>query len=79
MGKIIAIGIIVLGAWLGLEVYTKGTDAAFGGLFGSESVDSAVHQSPLGNIEDRAANARDAQLQRIEGQLDDRSVGVQGD
>lgn len=79
MGKIIGIGFVVLGLWLGFEVYTKGTDAAFGGFFSSESVEQAAQQSPLGKLEDRAAHARDTQMQRIERQLDDRSVGPEDD
>ena len=33
MGRLFGILAIVLGIWIGLEVYTKGTDQAFGGIF----------------------------------------------
>ena len=33
MGKMFGILAIVLGVWIGLEVYTKGTNEAFGGVF----------------------------------------------
>jgi hypothetical protein len=33
MAKAFGILLIVLGVWLGLEIFTKGTDEAFGGIF----------------------------------------------
>ena len=33
MGKMFGILAIVVGIWIGIEVYTKGMDAAFGGVF----------------------------------------------
>jgi hypothetical protein len=33
MGKLIGLLLIVLGVWIGVEVYDKGVDHAFGGLF----------------------------------------------
>ncbi len=33
MGKVLGILAIVLGIWIGAEVYTKGMDRAFGGIF----------------------------------------------
>ncbi len=33
MGQMFGILAIVLGVWIGLEVYTKGTNEAFGGIF----------------------------------------------
>jgi hypothetical protein len=35
MAKAFGILLIVLGVWLGLEIFTKGTDGAFGGIFAS--------------------------------------------
>ena len=72
MQKVFGILVIVLGVWVGMEVYTKGTHAAFGGIFAS-FVDTPPHEvrSPLQKIEDRGAQARDRQLGRIERQLDD--------
>jgi len=33
MGKLIGLMLIVLGVWVGIEIYDKGVDQAFGGLF----------------------------------------------
>jgi hypothetical protein len=35
MAKIFGILLIVLGVWVGMEIFTKGTDGAFGGIFAS--------------------------------------------
>lgn len=35
MQKLIGIIIIVIGIWVGIEVYTQGVDGAFGGIFAS--------------------------------------------
>ena len=71
MGKLIGIGLIVLGIWVGLEVYTEGTDRAFGGIlarFGASSQEQAVER-PLDNVRGIARGARDEQMDRIERQL----------
>jgi hypothetical protein len=31
MAKVLGILVIVLGVWIGMEIFTKGTDEAFGG------------------------------------------------
>lgn len=33
MGKALGIGLMVVALWAGLEIYTEGTQGAFGGLF----------------------------------------------
>lgn len=33
MGKVFIILMIVVGVWIGMEVFTEGTDGAFGGIF----------------------------------------------
>jgi hypothetical protein len=80
MGKIFGIVFIVAGLWIGMTIYTEGTDRAFGGIFASSSSsspgDSEAASSPLERIEQRGAEARNAQLERIESQLDDSSVGL---
>jgi hypothetical protein len=40
MGKIFGILLIVVGVWVGLTIFTEGTDAAFGGLFRSAKTDA---------------------------------------
>ncbi len=59
MGKLFGILAIVLGIWIGLEVYTKGTDQAFGGIFAgltdpvSDYEASPDGRSPVQRIGDR--------------------------
>lgn len=71
MGKIFVLVMIVVGIWAGMTIYTEGTDRAFGGLFaGDPSVEgSGEPSSPLLAVEGRAAAARDAQVERIERQV----------
>ena len=71
MGKLFGIGLIVLGLWVGIEVYSKGTAAAFGGVFARFGAEQGDLRSPVKRIEDHANAAREAQLDRIERQLDD--------
>ena len=70
MQKIFGILVIVLGVWVGMEVYTKGTHAALGGVF-ARFVDTPPHEtkSPLERIEQRGMEARERQLGRIEKQI----------
>jgi hypothetical protein len=44
MGKAFGLVLIVVGLWVGLEVYTKGTQGAFGGLLAGESAPAAEQQ-----------------------------------
>ncbi len=59
MGKMFGILAIVLGVWIGLEVYTKGTNEAFGGLFAglmepvSDYEPSPDGRSPVQRIGDK--------------------------
>ena len=50
MGRIVGVLLTVLAIWAGVEVYTKGTDGAFGGAFAflgsAESADRAERRSP---------------------------------
>ena len=63
--------------WVAVEVYTQGTDRAFGGaLAGLGSGSSSQTGTPLERVRSSASGARDRQLQRIEGQLDGDSVGL---
>lgn len=41
MGKIFGILLIVVGLWVGITIFTEGTDAAFGGLFAEGSKQTA--------------------------------------
>lgn len=67
MGKAIIILMLVLGVWIGLEVFTKGTDQAFGGIFaGGDSAARAPAEAPLQRIRASAQHSSDAAAERIE-------------
>jgi hypothetical protein len=56
MGKAIGILLIVLGVWLGMEIFTKGTDEAFGGIFASGGLGGAERapaEPPVQRIRNR--------------------------
>ena len=57
MGKVFGILMIVLGVWVGIEIYTKGSDQAFGGalawLGGESSTEPADTRSPMQRFGDR--------------------------
>jgi hypothetical protein len=72
MGKWVGIAFIVLMIWIGMTVFTEGTDRAFGGLFaGQSSADAPPAEAPLDRIRRDAQTAREEQEQRIERQLQD--------
>ncbi len=77
MGKVFAILLIVFALWIGLSIFTEGTDRAFGGLLSRFAPVLAEGQSrdtraPLERVRERAEAARDQQLDRIERQLSHR-------
>jgi hypothetical protein len=53
MQKIFGVLFILLATWIAIEVYTEGTDRAFGGLFASHSRTPATAQAS-GPLTDRA-------------------------
>ncbi len=55
MGKAIGILMIVLGVWIGMEIFTKGMDGAFGGLFtlGSDREPNTTAEPPVQRIRAR--------------------------
>ncbi len=76
MGKVLIIGMIVLGVWLGLEIFTKGTDEAFGGVFaplGSARAASEPAQPPAQRIRARVEQNMKAGAVRSTGGFDDES------
>lgn len=75
MGKAIIILMLVLGVWVGMEVFTKGTDQAFGGIFASgDSASRAPAEAPLQRIRASAQKSSDAVGERIE-----RGIGDEAD
>jgi hypothetical protein len=53
MQKIFGVLFILVAVWIAIEVYTKGTDGAFGGLFAAHSRGQASAQAS-GPLTDRA-------------------------
>lgn len=78
MGRLFGILLILLGIWVGVEVYTEGTLDAFGGLFAFlEPVDPyAEEPDPAGTDPDapvtrRAGRAWQRALNRSESRVDE--------
>lgn len=74
MGKVFGMLLIVFALWIGLSIFTEGTDRAFGGLLSRFAPALAEGQArdtraPLERVRERAEAARDQQLDRIERQL----------
>ncbi len=74
MGKVFAILLVVFAVWVGLSIFTEGTEHAFGGMLSRFAPALAEGQSrdsraPLERVRERAEAAREAQLDRIERQL----------
>ena len=80
MAKLLAIGLIVVAIWVGLEYYTEGSEGAFGGILssasqeertaGAGSADELMSQpsSParmMGKMVDRAHRATEQNYQRM--------------
>jgi len=48
MAKAFGILLIVLGVWIGMEIFTKGSDEAFGGIFAAGGERATGSESSLG-------------------------------
>ncbi len=69
MGKLIWIILIVLGVYVGMTVYTEGTDHAFGGIFASGTnagLSAEPHTTPMKRAEDSVRKSLDASVDRVE-------------
>jgi len=77
MGKVLVILMLVLGVWIGLEVFTKGTDEAFGGLFASgdaaasREASGVPQASPAQRIGARVQKSMNAGAARSTGGVDE--------
>lgn len=78
MGRLFGIALILLGIWVGIEVYNEGTRNAFGGLFAFlEPVDPyAEQQDPEGTdpgapVTKRAGRAWQRAYNRSESRVDE--------
>jgi hypothetical protein len=68
MGKSFGILLIVVAVWVGLTIFTEGTDAAFGGLFASsrKEVANASGRPLPRRVEESVRNAYREQEARTE-------------
>ncbi len=66
MAKVLGILLIVLGVWIGMEIFTKGTDEAFGGLFAASGAREAGEpaEPPVQRIRSRVERDMAAGLAR---------------
>ena len=66
MAKVLGILVIVLGVWIGMEIFTKGTDEAFGGLFAAGGAREAgtAAEPPVQRIRSRVEQDMAAGLAR---------------
>ncbi len=70
MAKIFGVLLIVLGVWVGMEIYTKGMDHAFGGMFAgwSEPIHSqgkTTYDQAPGGGSPNAGGERGSLAQRV--------------
>jgi hypothetical protein len=76
MGKAFGLLLIVLGIWVGMELYTVGTQRAFGGVFvdlglaQAPAAGEAPDEAPLDAIRSRAQQNADRAASRGQGQLE---------
>jgi hypothetical protein len=76
MGKAFGLLLIVLGIWVGMELYTVGTQRAFGGVFvdlglaQAPAAGAAPDEAPLDAIRSRAQQNADRAASRGQGQLE---------
>jgi hypothetical protein len=64
MAKLFGILLIVLGVWIGLEIFTQGTDSAFGGLFATSDQSATGDQSAPREAAESPAQRIRARVQR---------------
>ena len=68
MAKVLGILLIVLGVWIGMEIFTKGTDEEIGGLFAAGGAREAgtAAEPPVQRIRSRVEQDMAAGLARSE-------------
>ena len=76
MGKALVILMLVLGVWMALEIFTKGTDEAFGGLLATSggSAPREPAEPPMQRIRERVQQSMKAGAARSTSGLDDTSA-----
>jgi hypothetical protein len=78
MQKLFGIAVIVGLIWLGLSIFTQGTQATFAWLPWVDK-NAPADPSPLERFRAKGESARDAAEQRVERQLDDRRAANEDD
>jgi hypothetical protein len=74
MGKAFGLVLIVVGLWVGLEVYTKGTHGAFGGLLAGDSAPvQEEQQAPMNALRQGLAQDVETNMRMRERALGDDS------
>lgn len=75
MGKIIGLLLVVVGIWVGVEVYSNGVDGAFGGVLASRAgdrpaaeVDRRSTPRRAGDAVENAHAAADARREKLLGE-----------
>ena len=68
MAKLLAIVLMVIAIWVGVTVFTEGSDRAFGGLFAGSSDSSTLEATEARSTRERAGDA----LQRAYDESEDR-------
>ena len=76
MSRIVGILAIVLGVWIGMEVFTKGTSGAFGGLLVRLGIEKSTGEridsrSVPTRFTERHYSAHQRGIDRVERQLDE--------
>jgi len=74
MGRVIAIGLIVLGIWGAVELYNNGIDGAFGGVF-ADAHEAPAERSTPNRAADAFQRAYNKSEERVDRQL--RQPGAQ--
>lgn len=74
MAKLLAIVLMVVAIWVGLTVFTEGTDRAFGGLFAGSSDSSTLEATEVRSTPERAGDALQRAYDVSEDRVD-RAVG----
>jgi hypothetical protein len=74
MGRVVAIGLIVLGIWAAVELYNNGVDGAFGGVF-ADTYQAPAERSTPNRAADAFQRAYNKSEERVDRQL--RQPGAQ--
>ena len=70
--------LLVACLWVGIEIYTQGTERAFGGALSRLGTSGDEHvESTFERVRRSASGARDRRVGRMERQLGEGSVGLQ--